>query len=69
MGLVNVAQGSFGIWAKWFGLNLPWALAPFWFIPGSILELRELYMDEGAQLALASRAEASGSTEVSAAAE
>ena len=69
VGLVNVAQGSFGIWAKWFGLNLPWALAPFWFIPGSILELRELYMDEGAQLALASRAEASGSTEVSAAAE
>ena len=53
LGYVNIAQGSFGFWAKWFGLNLPWGLAPFFFIPASIWELRELYVAEGRQEALA----------------
>ncbi len=53
VGFVNVKDGAFGFWMKWFGLNLPWALSPFLFIPGSILELRELYEARGAARALA----------------
>ena len=53
VGFVNVAQGAFGFWGKWFGLNLPWALAPLFFIPASIWELRELYEAQGAKKAIA----------------
>ena len=53
VGFEKVAQGWFGFWAKWFGLNLPWALAPLFFIPASIWELRELYEAEGAKKAIA----------------
>jgi hypothetical protein len=52
VGCVNIKDGAFGFWVKWFGLNLPWALSPFLFIPASILELRELYEARGAERAL-----------------
>jgi hypothetical protein len=53
VGFVNIKDGAFGFWVKWFGLNLPWALSPFLFIPGSILELAALYEARGAARALA----------------
>jgi hypothetical protein len=56
VGCVNVKQGAFGLWVKWFGLNLPWMLAPFLFIPGSILDLQALYEQRGAVQALRPRA-------------
>jgi hypothetical protein len=52
VGFVNVKDGAFGFWVKWLGLNLPWAISPFFFIPASILELRELYVERGKELAL-----------------
>lgn len=57
VGFVNIADGAFGFWVKWLGLNLPWAIAPLFFIPGSILELRELYEARGARKALGLEAE------------
>jgi len=43
VGCADVKQGAFGLWVKWFGLNLPWMLAPCLFIPGSIWDLQALY--------------------------
>ena len=48
LGFVNIRDGAFGFWVKWFGLNLPWALSPLFFIPASIVELRVLYEARGA---------------------
>ena len=48
VGFRNISDGAFGFWAKWIGLNLPWTLAPLAFIPASMLELREIYMRQGA---------------------
>jgi hypothetical protein len=45
VGFVNLKQGAFGFWVKWFGLNLPWMLSPCLFIPGSIWDLEALYED------------------------
>jgi hypothetical protein len=45
VGCVDVEQGAFGLWVKWFGLNLPWMLAPCLFIPASIWDLQALYED------------------------
>ena len=53
VGFVNVKDGAFGFWVKWFGLNLPWMLSPFFFIPASIWELAELYEARGEARALA----------------
>jgi hypothetical protein len=43
VGFVHVKGGAFGFWAKWFGMNLPWLLAPALYVPSSIAEIRELY--------------------------
>ncbi len=45
VGFADVRQGAFGFWVKWFGLNLPWMVAPLVFIPGSIWDLGALYED------------------------
>ena len=58
VGFANIQDGAFGFWVKWLGLNLPWAVAPFCFVPASILELRELYRQEGIEAYLAGRGDA-----------
>ena len=45
VGFADVHGGAFGFWVKWFGLNLPWMVAPLVFIPGSIWDLAALYED------------------------
>jgi hypothetical protein len=49
VGFRNIGDGAYGFWVKWIGLNLPWTLAPIAFIPASIVELREIWMREGAR--------------------
>lgn len=50
-GFVNIGDGAYGFWVKWFGLNIPWIISPVFFIPAAILDLRALYEDRGAQRA------------------
>lgn len=56
VGFRNIADGAYGFWVKWIGLNLPWALAPLAFIPASILELRDIYVQRGVRAASVPRA-------------
>jgi hypothetical protein len=63
VGFVNVKQGAFGLWVKWFGLNLPWILAPCLFIPGSIWDLAALYEARGSARARADLGDGAGDLE------
>lgn len=55
LGFVNIEDGAFGFWVKWFGLNIPWIISPVFFIPAAILDLRDLYEERGVQKYLAAQ--------------
>lgn len=60
LGFVNIKDGLFGFWVKWVGLNIPWLISPFFFIPAAILDLREAYQEQGVEQYLAGQRRESG---------
>ena len=49
---VHIQQGATGFWLKFFGLNLPWLVAPVFALPAAVYELAHWYRVQGYEMAL-----------------